>query len=88
MWEYWFYGMVILFAVVVSWTVLTPVYNQLSSAISVAGEYNDISTNTSMHNLVGYNDNTWNKWPLVAVVVLFLIIFYFAVEDKPIYVRG
>jgi TRAP-type C4-dicarboxylate transport system permease small subunit len=88
MWDYWFYGMIILFIIAVSWIVLTPVYNQFTAAISIAGEYSDIATNTSMHNLVGYNDNTWNKWPLVATVVIFLIIFYFAIEDKPVYRLG
>ena len=89
MWEYWIYGMVILFIVSVTWIVLTPAYNTLSSTISTAGSYSHISTNTSMHLLVGYNNNMWNKWPLVAIAVVFMIIFYFAMEDKPIeYPRG
>ena len=84
MWEYWIYGLAVFFIVVVSWIAVTPAYNQLTGAIDAATNFDSVEINASVHSLTGYNSNSWNKWPLVAAVVIFLLIFYFAVEDKPV----
>ena len=84
MWETWFYSLIILFIVAVSWIVMTPIYITLSDTMTGATHFTHTSTNTSMGNIIEYNKNIWDQWPLVAAVVLFFIIFYLAEEDEPI----
>ena len=78
--DYWVYGLIGLFLTIVVFTSMTPAMNEFYAATNLFN-FDHAATNTSLTLLKTYNENMWNAWPIVAGVIVFIVIFYFAAES-------
>lgn len=90
MWQAWFYLSITLIIVVVVFYSTTPFVLDYTTETYRIGNFTHTATNTSFHNLIDYNKQMWNLWPLAAFVVVLLMLFYVASgdEDERVIVRG
>jgi len=80
-WENWIWGLVAAFIIILIFYTFTPFINQLNTEAATNANFSHTTTNTSYHNLLGYVSNIWDLWPIAAMVVAFLLLFYFTGED-------
>lgn len=80
MMDYWVYGLIGLFLVIVVFMTVTPAINDFYAATNMFN-FSHSSTNTSLTLLKTYNKNMWDVWPIVAGAIVFIVIFYFAAES-------
>jgi len=88
MWEFMVYGTVLIVVAIFSWMLLTPFFNGFALTMGETGNFTNAATNTSYHNLIDYNNNMWNMWPIVAVLVVFIFFFVVSHDDEKVKYTG
>ena len=82
MWESWFYILAVVFMVIVMFFTMTPFMNTITDTVDTVGNFTHTATNTSYHNMLENVSVMWNLWPVAAVSLALIMLFYFASEES------
>ena len=80
-WEFWILGTVAVFIAILIFYTFTPMLNMLTDT-ATTHTFTTPAVNTSFHNMLDYNMNLWNLWPIAVGVVVFLIIFAVSGDEE------
>lgn len=88
-WYAWLFIGITFFIVAMLWIPTTVFFAEFSDTSSVAGNFQDTAINTSFQRTVTRVNTMWNLWPLAALLVGFIVLFYLSSdEDEEVRIRG
>lgn len=80
-WSFWIFGTVAFFIAILIYFTMTPFLNTLTDVVRTTGNFTTTGVNTSFHNMIEYNSNLWNLWPIAVGAIVYLIFFVAASEE-------